>query len=406
MTENKKKLIIVSTFFPPIQHIATNRILAYAKYLSEHYNIEVVTIGDKDKSDEIQLENGFPCKIWYLSNTGFWAELLTYSGRESKVFRTIKTIIRLFFNNLSISYFRTWRKKAEKKIIDLLQDDNVKVVLSSYAPDDTLEASYQALIKTKRYNVKWVIDFRDEYSEEKNISFLLKKIRQSRESAYSIRADLAIAVSIPQLEILKHCMPNTKGFIKVMNGFDHDFMFDYKKTDEFKIGYFGSFYGKMKPDSFFAALERWGLNRPIRVYIATKNLNFSIPDSIKRKVVILPYMSQADSIKKMFEMDCNLLILPTSNRIGVYSGKLFDYISVFRSIIALVDPKDVAAKLIEELDCGYVAPMESIEKIQLVLDQAFKDWQNNSLKVPYKEQVNIFHRKKQVQKLVTKLIDY
>ena len=49
-------------------------------------------------------------------------------------------------------------------------------------------------------------------------------------------------------------------------------------------------------------------------------------------------------------MDFNLFVHPRSERKGVYTGKLFDYISAAKPILACVDKDDVAAKMIEEFD--------------------------------------------------------
>ena len=53
----------------------------------------------------------------------------------------------------------------------------------------------------------------------------------------------------------------------------------------------------------------------------------------------------------MNEMDANIMLHPRGERKGVYSGKLFDYISAQKPIIACVDKNDVAAELIYSFDC-------------------------------------------------------
>jgi hypothetical protein len=56
--------------------------------------------------------------------------------------------------------------------------------------------------------------------------------------------------------------------------------------------------------------------------------NFSIPPDFKKNVEILDRVSQTESLKLMAAADLNILIQPPTGRMGVYTGKIFDYLSV------------------------------------------------------------------------------
>jgi hypothetical protein len=68
-------------------------------------------------------------------------------------------------------------------------------------------------------------------------------------------------------------------------------------------------------------------------------------------------------------------------------------------VIALVDTEDVAANLIQDFDCGYVAEFSEIEANKKVILEAFNDWKMNELKFATFEQVQTLHRRNQVRKL-------
>lgn len=174
---------------------------------------------------------------------------------------------------------------------------------------------------------------------------------------------------------------------------------EYIKGDILKIGYFGSLHGEAKPDLFFLALQELGFGDKIKVFFAVRNITFNVPDNLKEAIVFLPFMSYLDSIKKMSDMDANLLILPSKTRVGVFSGKIFDYFSVGRSILALVNSNDIAAKLIREQNSGYVADFESLEEIKTTIIQLYEDWQVRQLKQPTSDNIARHHRKYQVKKL-------
>ena len=106
----------------------------------------------------------------------------------------------------------------------------------------------------------------------------------------------------------------------------------------------------------------------------------------------------------MSESDINLLILPNNGRKGVFTGKLFDYLSVLKPILAIVDKKDVAATLINELNAGYVAEFDDIKEIEKMIILSVNNWVN---KVHFDvdiDGVEKLHRKYQVKKL-ERLID-
>ncbi|VEB24921.1 hypothetical protein [Avibacterium volantium] len=395
----KKKIIVVSTFFPPREHIASHRIESFAKYLSQRYEVIVITYAHIERIEKYYFDSSNSCQVLYISN-GFFQRILEYTGKESNLLRNFKTLFRVIFNKLNISHFRAWEKKVEKKIVELINLEDISVILSSYYPESALEASYNALIKTKSDNIKWVVDFRDEYSRQINISSYIYHFRRERERKYSERADVLTTISEPHLNSFREDMPNIGSYIELRNGFDHDFYFDYEKDDFFKIGYFGSFYGDRKPDIFFEAVKNISHLIPFKIFIATSSHNFYIPDKIREKVVLLPYLSYKESIVKMSQMDCNLLILPRGKQRGIYSGKLFDYISVGRSVLALVDPSDVAAKLIEDLNCGYISEVNDVEAIEKMINRAYLDWINGSLAVASKSNIDKLHRKYQVEKLI------
>jgi hypothetical protein len=127
--------------------------------------------------------------------------------------------------------------------------------------------------------------------------------------------------------------------------------------------------------------------------------NFSIPKEISDKVKLLEPLKYFAAIEKMATLDANVIIHPRSKQKGVFTGKLFDYISVQKPVLAFVDKEDVAAKLIEEFDCGYTAEFSETSENKHIIFQAYLDWKNHQIKFASDEQVQSLHRKKQVEKL-------
>lgn len=396
----QKNIIIVSVFFPPFRHIAVSRVEAYSKYLACAHNVTVITLGEEDKLVHHIFDNGAICKVYYVANKSTFTDFLFYTGKESKVMHKFKTVLRVICNNLNISSFKAWDAKATNILEKELKNNQIDVLISSYAPEDVLEISYQTLTKLSNDYTKWVLDMRDEYSDELGFPKWIKNKRKRNELKYSKRADLVLSVSEPLIDLFKKRMPKAKGYMELRNGFDHNFVPEkYKKEEVLKIGYFGSLHGEAKPYVFFLAIQELGLIDKIKIFFAVRNVTFNTPDSLKKSVIFLPFMTYSESIKTMSNMDVNLLILPSKTRLGVFSGKVFDYLSVRRPILALVNPNDVAAKLITDTNSGYIADFNSLTETKKKVLELYRDWQNFQLKEPSADDANKQHRKYQVQKL-------
>lgn len=398
---SKKNILIVSTFFPPQQHIAVNRVVAYAKYLSVDHNVTVVTCGEKEIDYKYEFDNGASCRVFYLPNNSLFKRFLFYTGKENKIIHKLKTLVRIVFNQFDISHYYKWRGNAKVFLARHLSNNSVDVVLSSYAPEDALEASYQALLKNKLNSVKWVLDMRDEYSDEIGLLKHVKEKRVTNETKYSKRADLVLAVSKPQLDLYKLRMPYANNFIELRNGFDHNIKpTPYSKDSKLKIGFFGTLHGAIKPDNLFKSILQLGLKEEVEVYFAVKQVNFDVPEELKKCVKTLPFMEYKEAIKSMSNMTLCLLIVPITGRVGLYSGKLFDYLSTGRSIFAITNLEDVAADLILQNKCGYVSDFNKPDSINSTLKNIYNDWKSGDLVIPSKNEIGKFHRKHQVQKLI------
>ena len=99
-----------------------------------------------------------------------------------------------------------------------------------------------------------------------------------------------------------------------------------------------------------------------------------------------------------------VLVDDYANR-GTYTGKVFDYLAVNRPILALVDPPDVCAALVNEANAGYVADYHDPEAIGQALDRLYQDWKIGTLPERDWSVVESSHRRHQVDRLSSRLID-
>lgn len=389
---SKPNIVILSVYFPPKNHIASRRILAFADYLSEYFNVTVITHSE----EKSYIENN-KYKTIYLDN-GFLDNFLILKDNDGFFKRSVKLLIRKTLVSFNKSFFFIWKKKSTNMMNEILDKENIDYILSSFMPIESHEVVFNVLNSNKKYDdIFWIADMRDEMSEHTTLNERQKLYYKSLEKKYSNRINLVTAVSAPILKQFEKNMSNVGNYLEIRNGYDHDVKTQHTYREKLYIGYFGNFYADRKPTNFFEALSKFNFLNDIVVVIASNNHNYNVPEKIKNNIKKLDFLLYEDSIKMMGEMDINLLILPYKmNGEGVYSGKLFDYISAGRPILGLINENDVAAKLIREYNCDYIADPSSVDAIYMQLDKIYNDWKEKLLKKPNSKMVEKLHRKEQV----------
>tara|TARA_R110002072_G_scaffold20688_2_gene74814 strand:- start:16037 stop:16372 length:336 start_codon:yes stop_codon:yes gene_type:complete len=109
----------------------------------------------------------------------------------------------------------------------------------------------------------------------------------------------------------------------------------------------------------------------------------------------------------MNNADCNLLLVPPMEEKGRFTGKLFDYLSVEKPILAMIDKSDVGATLIKEHNGGVVTDFSDEVEIEKGIISVYELWKNKIFLPIDSDKTKTLHRKHQVNKvklLIQKLI--
>ncbi|MGV3629942.1 MAG: hypothetical protein ACO1O6_01975 [Bacteroidota bacterium] len=396
--QKNKRIALITTWFPPNQSVATNRMLAFVSYLDPAYAIDVYGLAPREGKEQLDART----RVIHTASGGL-LEKLKSKQSDGKLKHKLKTLFRIILRSALKNPLASWQKASLKKLVQEHQQTPYDVIISSYAPQ---EAHLVAIGFKKMFpDVPWIADMRDEMS--KNPGFSSKQQGELRviEQEVNRYAQAICSVSAPILDDFRKLCPQVEHFEEIRNGFDHDFQRDLSRNEKsasFKMGYFGIFYGERKPSYLFDAIEalqRSGELGRVEVNIYGAHQNFQVPPALKPFVKLHPPLAYRDAIAAMAEQDINVQIDPRSIRKGVYTGKLFDYISVQRPVLSLVDKDDVAAQLVLELDCGYVAECSRPDEITAALRTAYQDWLNGREKYAETEQKNKLHRRYQVEKL-------
>ena len=398
MQHDKKHIVLLTTWYPPLQSIAVSRMKSFAKYLDHtKFRLTVVTIGTDQQYGLAQEEYGRvfrikpPRRIFHP----------TFNGKDSKIWHYTKVAWKKLLSKFSGDEQGFFVSGASAYLLKLDKEDKIDLVISSFSP----AAPHLAALKfCQTSTAKWIVDMRDEMSLNPQSDASTRRFYAGIEEKISKRASALTSVSQPIVDYFKTSVPGLREYVEIRNGFDCDVLDQpYHFNETFTLLHAGSFYGTRKPDTLLKALSNLHTAGKMpsswKFCCAGAARNFSIPDAIKDHVEILPRVSNDESFSLMCAADLNVLVQPPTGRKGVYTGKLFEYMATRKYILAVVDPEDVAADLIREYKAGYVAGFTDISAIEQCLLQAINAWKQKEKLVSDPQRIMHLHRKFQVQKL-------
>jgi len=397
LPHDKKHIVLLTTWFSPLHGVAVSRMHAIVKYLDhDKFRVSVITL--KSTKEAGARESLFGAEVYRLKNDALFSKMRERAG-ESKAVHYLKVLWNVALSRVQHLEYGSWKKQAEVLLEELHSENKIHAVISSYAPAEAHLAALHFCIRHP--DVKWIADMRDEMSCNPHLPLRVRTQLARLEQQMDGRADAITTVSQPILDDFKRLIPHAKYFEEIRNGFDHEMKFPPHFNTEFTIAYGGTFYGENKPGLFFEALQQFQskTSQEVRLWFIGTNRNFHIPTEFRNGSTFFPVMPNAEAVKQMAQADATLLTLPPVQRKGVYSGKLFDYISVMKPVIAIVDPEDVAARLIRELGAGFVAGFQDVEAMERAISGAFELWKEKKPLPVDPHRVDGLHRKHQVKKL-------
>ncbi len=405
----KKRVLIITYYWPPSGGGGVQRWLKMAKYLPE-YNWEPIILTpenpDFELQDESLLKDVAPettvLKLPIWEPFGLYRKLMgkkavqkqgvvdtkneSLLGRWSRWIRGNWFIpdARLFWVRPAVNY-------AEK----CLRKNPVDVIITT-GPPHSMHLIGMEL--KRRLGTKWIADFRDPWSDwdvlpQLNLTQKSWKRHKKLEHQVMHNADKVLTVT----HNLAKQLAITGGVDKVevvTNGFDaEDFVLDEAiSPSKFKISHVGLLNEGRNPallwevleelcvenDDFYKQLEivlAGTIDEPVRKSIESfKNLQpkINIPEYLAHKDVLKLYQESAVFL---------LLVNNTSNSSWILPGKLFEYFSAKRPILAIGQLDSEANDVLKE--CGYDSFLTYDDKDGLKnrIKALFVTYQNNKVVV-------------------------
>ncbi len=396
--EDKIHVILLTVYFPPILSVASNRMIAFAKYLDkEKFNVSVVTLYS-GSIENIELPENV--KVYYVKNSQF-LKLATFNKHSPYLIHKLKALWNRIIITANIPEFSSWKKGALKKLKKIIEPNAKTVIIASFPVEEPLEVAIK--IKSEFPEIKFIADLRDALSTNPFVNKQIRNRYNNLEKRVLKSADIVTTVSKPIIDDLKIKATKCKIiFSEIRNGFDFLPGSIKKVNDKFTITYAGTFYADRNPSHFFNALisliENKQIETPVVNFLGVSG-GILIPKVLKQIVNCFERVEYEQIIPELKLSDALLLIQPGNGFKGLFSSKIFDYLGAMRPIIAVIDKTDVAAKLISDCNAGFVASFDDEKEIEDAILSAYKLWKNNESLKFNEELILEHHRSKQVQKL-------
>lgn len=407
MNQQRKKVLIISYYWPPSGGAGVQRWLKLSKYLVRmDVDVFVLTVDPKKSSYHVfdySLEKDIDPRITIFKTNSFepiniYSKLVGKENVPTAGFSNVdnqklsQKLVNGIRSNLFIPDPRIgWKKYAISKAKELIKQYGINNLITTSPPHST-QMIGRDLKKQFGGELNWIVDFRDPwtdiyYYDLLQHSALSHYINSNYERSVIEGADKIITVSegFKSIFLSKSNKIESSKISVIPNGYDKE---DFKnvdktryKNDIFTIRYTGTMAENYKPFVFFDALSLIVKNNPevnfifesvgilsqvIKNYIESLEIPYKYIPSVPHSEVV-DYQSGADLL---------LLVIPLVNKgEGIVPGKVFEYMASKTPIICISDDTYDVNSILEETNSGKAFNRDSVQEIY---EEILSSYDNNN----------------------------
>lgn len=411
------KVLIITYYWPPAGGSGVQRWLKFVKYLPQ-FGIEpiVYTVDNPNypKEDD-SLISEIPKNIKVLKNPIFEpTDVFFWKQKGIK-----KEDVANSTNNGFLSFMRGnffipdpkifWVKSSVKFLQDYLKTNSVDVIIST-GPPHSMHLIAQKI--SKRNNIKWLADFRDPWTdlyynnEFKQLTFA-KKRNQKLEKKVLENADCILTVSN---SLKKDFDKIAKSVEVITNGFDSEVLQDETVTldSKFTISYIGLLPKQSNPIVFFKVIKKLcdtneAFKNDVQL-LFVGDISAEVHQEIeKNKLTEITefkgYVSHKEAIAIQKKTQVLLLLIPNVPKsAGILTGKLFEYLTAKRPILALGTEDGDLSEILEHTKSGVVIAHENEAKLSTEILRLYQQFKEGNLSTQSKN-IEQYHRQNLTSKL-------
>lgn len=393
----RKKVLIITYYWPPAGGPGVQRIVKFVKYLPEFgFDPIVLTVAkgeypalDPSLSQEIPTSvrvvrtRSFEFFSLFKRLTGRKKEARINTtilkaeppGWKDRIFRWIR--YNFFFPDARIGW-KYYAINAGKKLI---RQEKPDLIFCTSPPHS---AQWIARRLHQYSGLPWVADFRDPWTDAYWLGDLHKYPRALAKNLKMEKQVLAeatelITVSKGYQEILNKV---NRRPVLIRNGFDGaDFQGQKERNETFQILYTGSLSQIQMPDNLLQAIAK--LPESIKNKVRF-DLYGAIDDAFGRRVDALGiakqvhvhgYIPHAEAIQRMIQADMLVLLTPSTPSKGMTPLKLYEYLAAGPFILGIGKVDSEPAELLRQFGGGQYVEYET--DVFPILQERLDSWRTN-----------------------------
>lgn len=394
-----KRVLVIAYYWPPSAGSGVQRWLKFSKYLPQNgwqpviYTPENPDFSTKDDSllsdvpSEVEV---IKTKIWepYSAYRSFSSSsnknninngLIEGGENQSIIKRKLTYLSKWVRGNLFIPDPKVyWVKKSVKFLENYLSEHPVDAMVTTGPPHSMHLIGLQLKTKT---GIPWIADFRDPWSKLDLLDdYHITKSNRGKYEALEqevIRvADVCLTVSNNWGEMFREL--GAKNVEVITNGYDTQDVAikENKESEKFIVSHFGLLNHLRNPQQIWNALEKAcihneELNKQLEIHLGgtidqSVLSQFDELPNLKDKVTVHGYITHSE-VLKWYQKSSLLLLLTFNSEIGKGNipGKLFEYLAMYKPIIAFGQEDGDVAEILGELKSGkcYDYSTEKVDEI-------------------------------------------
>ncbi len=399
-----KKVLIITYYWPPAGGPGVQRWLKFVKYLRD-FSIEPIIYIPENPNYPIRDEafiNEIPTGLKIYKHLIFEPYKLAsfFFGKKTKkissgIIQTKnqsvleKTMLWVRGNLFIPDARKYWIKPSISYLSAIIQNENIDTIITTGPPHSV---HLIGLKLKEKLMVKWISDFRDpwtsiSYHKNLRLTQYAQRKHKNLESKVLKTADKIIVTS---KTTKKEFLNITKQPIEVItNGFDHFYDGDIELDANFSIAHIGSFLSERNPENLWKVLYALTIeNKAFKEALQIKLVGV-VSDEVLASinahglapfVDFVGYVSHEEAL--IIQRKSQILLLAEINTFetkGIIPGKLFEYMSAKRPILALGPKGWDAEQIIKETATGKAFNYAQVAELKKVLLEWFIDYQQHKL---------------------------
>ncbi|HYG19993.1 MAG TPA: glycosyl transferase [Ohtaekwangia sp.] len=406
----KKKVLIITYYWPPSGGSGVQRWLKFVKYLPEAgvhpyiFTPANPSFAIKDRS----LQANVPPEatvirypIWepydlFQRLAGIFGTRKTAQGpfvpgKNRSAFQKITTWIR---GNLFIpDPRRFWVRPSVKFLKKYLAENSIHTIVTTGPPHSMHLIGYQ--LKQGNPSLRWLADFRDPWSEWGFLESIMagtraRKLHRKMEAKVLSAADEIITIT----PFYKRRFEQLSGRSVTLlnNGFDED-DFDnlvIRRTDKFTVLHAGIVNERCDPRPFMKAIRALIEEEPsfresvILEFVGDVHPSFrafvDADAELTRVTRFTPHLPHKELVARYGEAALLLLVLTGyKDAEGYMPGKLYEYLATGLPVLAVGPEHGDASKLLRDTRSGAMIDGANTQAIKSFLLERFKWWKQGGV---------------------------